>query len=152
MIIGADVSHAAPGIGAPSYAAMTVSMDRWASRYCAGVQTNGHRVEIISTRNLRDMLKPLFNHWMNTVSGGNLPTHVYYFRDGVSEGQYLNVLKQEVADIKEIFKELGETRKDFEVSLLPRRMLQLPIADEIMLGEIHCRGGREATPHPLLPW
>ncbi|KAL8971351.1 MAG: hypothetical protein Q9183_001092 [Haloplaca sp. 2 TL-2023] len=115
MIIGADVSHAAPGIGAPSYAAMTVSMDRWASRYSAGVQTNGHRVEIISTRNLRDMLKPLFNHWMNTVSGGELPHHVYYFRDGVSEGQYINVLKQEVADIKEIFKELGETRKDFEV-------------------------------------
>ncbi|KAL8871934.1 MAG: hypothetical protein Q9174_002338 [Haloplaca sp. 1 TL-2023] len=115
MVIGADVSHAAPGIGAPSYAAMTVSMDRWASRYSAGVQTNGHRVEIISTRNLRDMLKPLFMHWMNTVSSGNLPAHVYYFRDGVSEGQYINVLKQEVADIKEIFKELGETRKDFEV-------------------------------------
>ncbi|KAI4204293.1 MAG: hypothetical protein LQ350_001273 [Teloschistes chrysophthalmus] len=106
MIIGADVSHAAPGIGAPSYAAMTVSMDRYAARYAAGVQTNGYRVEMISTRNLRDMLVPLFRQWMQTIAGGNPPDHVYYFRDGVSEGQYLNVLKYEVADMKEIWREL----------------------------------------------
>ncbi|KAL8771701.1 MAG: hypothetical protein Q9209_002892 [Squamulea sp. 1 TL-2023] len=106
MIIGADVSHAAPGIGAPSYAAMTVSMDKYAARYAAGVQTNGFRVEMISTRNLRDMLTPLFRHWTANVSGGRLPDHVYYFRDGVSEGQFLNVIKYEVADIKEIWNEM----------------------------------------------
>ncbi|KAI4251669.1 MAG: hypothetical protein L6R42_008287, partial [Xanthoria sp. 1 TBL-2021] len=106
MIIGADVSHAAPGIGAPSYAAMTVSMDKYAARYAAGVQTNGFRVETISTRNLRDMLTPLFRHWTANVSGGRLPDHVYYFRDGVSETQFLNVIKYEVADIKEIWNEM----------------------------------------------
>lgn len=117
MIIGADVSHAAPGIGAPSYAAMTVSMDRHAARYAAGVQTNGYRVEMISTRNLRDMLVPLFRQWMATIAGGNPPDHVYYFRDGVSEGQYLNVLKYEVADMKEIWKELYRlARPNHEVS------------------------------------
>ncbi|KAL8858415.1 MAG: hypothetical protein Q9178_005096 [Gyalolechia marmorata] len=106
MVIGADVSHAAPGVGAPSYAAMTVSMDKYAARYAAGVQTNGYRVEMISTRNLRDMLTPLFRHWTANVSGGRLPDHVYYFRDGVSEAQYLNVIKYEVADIKEIWNEM----------------------------------------------
>ncbi|KAL8996468.1 MAG: hypothetical protein Q9169_004018 [Polycauliona sp. 2 TL-2023] len=106
MIIGADVSHAAPGVGAPSYAAMTVSMDKYAARYAAGVQTNGFRVEMISTRNLRDMLIPLIRHWTANVSGGRFPDHVYYFRDGVSEGQFLNVIKFEVADIKEIFNEM----------------------------------------------
>ena len=115
LVIGADVSHAAPGILAPSYAAMTVSMDREAARYAAGVQTNGHRVEMIATRNLREMLLPLIRNWMQTVSGGRLPDHVYYFRDGVSEGQFTNVLKYEVGDMKEIFAELGETRKDFQV-------------------------------------
>ncbi|KAL8947942.1 MAG: hypothetical protein Q9222_005822 [Ikaeria aurantiellina] len=108
MVIGADVSHAAPGIQAPSYAAMTMSMDKVAARYAAGVQTNGFRVEMISTRNLRDMLIPMCRHWMANVSGGRLPSHVYYFRDGVSEGQYLALLKYEVADMKEIFAELGE--------------------------------------------
>ncbi|KAL8844394.1 MAG: hypothetical protein Q9176_001304 [Flavoplaca citrina] len=106
MIIGADVSHGAPGIHAPSYAAMTVSMDKYAARYAAGVQTNGYRVEMISTRNLRDMLVPLFRHWTANVSGGRFPDHVYYFRDGVSEGQFLNVIKYEVADIKEIWNEM----------------------------------------------
>lgn len=109
MIIGADLSHAAPGVGAPSYAAMTVSMDKYAARYAAGVQTNGYRVDMISTRNLRDMLIPLFRHWCQNVSGGRLPEHVYYFRDGVSEGQYLNVLKHEVADIKELWNEMMTT-------------------------------------------
>lgn len=115
MIIGADVSHAAPGVSAPSYAAVTVSMDKAAARYNAGVQTNGHRVEMITSKNLDDMLRPQINHWMQNVSGGKLPDHVYYFRDGVSEGQYTNVLKYEVADIKRIFEILGETRKDFSV-------------------------------------
>ncbi|KAL8832946.1 MAG: hypothetical protein Q9170_004627 [Blastenia crenularia] len=114
MVIGADVSHAAPGVGAPSYAAMTVSMDKFACRYAAGVQTNGFRVEMIATRNLRDMLQPLFRHWTSNVAGGRLPDHIYYFRDGVSEGQYVNVLRNEVADIKEILKEMGETRKDYD--------------------------------------
>lgn len=115
MIIGADVSHAAPGVAAPSYAAVTVSMDKAAARYNAGVQTNGHRVEMITTKNLEDMLRPQINHWMQNVSGGRLPDHVYYFRDGVSEGQYTSVLKYEVADIKRIFEIIGETRKDFSV-------------------------------------
>ena len=116
LVIGADVSHAAPGIGAPSYAAMTVSMDKFAARYAAGVQTNGFRVEMISTRNLKDMLTPLIRQWTSHVAGGRLPDHIYYFRDGVSEGQFVNVLRNEVADIKEILKEMGETRKDYEVS------------------------------------
>ncbi|KAL9609041.1 MAG: hypothetical protein Q9167_006162 [Letrouitia subvulpina] len=115
MIIGADVSHAAPGVAAPSYAAVTISMDKAAARYNAGVQTNGHRVEMITTKNLEDMLRPQINHWMQNVSGGRLPDHVYYFRDGVSEGQYTSVLKYEVADIKRIFEIIGETRKDFSV-------------------------------------
>ncbi|KAL8936923.1 MAG: hypothetical protein Q9216_004682 [Gyalolechia sp. 2 TL-2023] len=113
MIIGADVSHAAPGIHAPSYAAMTVSMDKYAVRYAAGVQSNGFRVEMISTKNLRDMLIPLFRHWTANVSGGRLPDHIYYFRDGVSEGQFTKVLRNEVGDIKEILMEMGETRKDY---------------------------------------
>ncbi|KAL8710468.1 MAG: hypothetical protein Q9220_004900 [cf. Caloplaca sp. 1 TL-2023] len=114
MIIGADVSHAAPGIDAPSYAAMTMSMDKFAARYAAGVQTNGYRVEMISSRNLRDMLIPMCRHWMATVSGGRVPSHVYYFRDGVSEGQYLALLKYEVADLKEIFSELAEHQPDIK--------------------------------------
>jgi len=43
MIIGADVSHGSPGSPQGSMAALTMSIDKHASRYAAAVQTNGHR-------------------------------------------------------------------------------------------------------------
>lgn len=109
MIIGADVSHAAPGmVDMASMAAMTVSLDKSCSRYGAAVQSNGHRVEMITGANVHEMLKPLVQWWIANVGGGRPPRHVYYFRDGVSEGQYTNLLKQEVADIKHLMDELGQ--------------------------------------------
>ena len=109
MIIGADVSHAAPGmVDMASMAAMTVSLDRTCSRYGAAVQSNGHRVEMIESSNIHEMLRPLVSWWIMNVGQGRPPRHLYYFRDGVSEGQYTALLKQEVADIKHLMDELGQ--------------------------------------------
>ncbi|KAI9822452.1 MAG: hypothetical protein M1827_000171 [Pycnora praestabilis] len=104
IVIGADVSHAAPGSDQASMAAMTVSLDKVAARYAAACETNGHRVEMITTANIESMLKPLIQRWIGTVGGGQFPQHVYYFRDGVSEGQYQHVLQQEVKDIKALMR------------------------------------------------
>ncbi|KAA6409085.1 MAG: eukaryotic translation initiation factor 2c [Lasallia pustulata] len=103
LVIGADVSHAAPGSLQPSMAAITVSMDKIAARYAAACETNGHRVEMITTNNIETMVKPLLHEWCSTVNLGRLPEHLLYFRDGVSEGQYQHVLQQEVKDLKRIF-------------------------------------------------
>ena len=113
MIIGADVTHASPGTQNPSIAAITVSMDRTCSRYAAFVQTNGFRTEMITQENIIEGVKPLIHHWMTDVNGGNLPIHVYYFRDGVSEGQYIPLIQNEVADLKKAFLMLadGDERK-----------------------------------------
>ena len=108
MIIGADVSHPAPGSPQASMAAMTMSMDMTASRYAAGVQSNGHRVEMITPINIENTLSDLLQHWMVTVGGGRLPQHVYYFRDGVSEAQYIPLLENEVADLKKLFSNKSE--------------------------------------------
>lgn len=118
MIIGADVSHAAPGSHAASFAAFTVSMDAAACRYAAAVETNGVRVEMIATRNIEDMLRPLFTEWSMNTGQGHLPKHIYYFRDGVSEGQYQNVLKQEVADMKRLLSQIGQHNKHLDVSAI----------------------------------
>ena len=107
MIIGADVSHAAPGLEQASMAAMTVSLDLQCCRYGAAVESNGKRVEMITGTNIREMLTPLVDWWIKNVGYGQLPRHVYYFRDGVSEGQYIPLLNMEVADIKLVFNELG---------------------------------------------
>jgi eukaryotic translation initiation factor 2C len=86
-------------------AALTMSFDTLACRYAATVQTNGQRVEMITDSNIKSMLVPLFKQWIAKVGGGKGPSHIYYFRDGVSEGQYAHVLNQEVADMKKALSE-----------------------------------------------
>lgn len=102
MIIGADVSHPPPGSEGGSYAAITMSADRESTRYCALVNTNGRRKEIITTKNIDDLIYPMAQNWMTKVGSGRFPQRIIYFRDGVSEGEYAQVLKHEVKDIKQI--------------------------------------------------
>ncbi|KAJ4516711.1 Protein argonaute [Exophiala dermatitidis] len=111
MIIGADVSHASPGSPQASMAALTVSYDRHGGRYAAACQTNGHRVEMISAANFHDMLRPLIQNWIPQVGGNRLPQQVYYMRDGVSEGQFLHVLNQEVPNIKSVLNSFHPQKK-----------------------------------------
>ena len=106
MLIGADVSHASPGSQQASMAALTVSFDRFGGRYAAACQTNGQRVEIITEANWSSMLRPLADQWVATVGGGRVPTTVYYFRDGVSEGQFVHVMQQEVPHIKAVLSKI----------------------------------------------
>ena len=104
LIIGADVSHAAPGQQQASMAAMTASMDALGARYAAVCESNGYRVEMIETENINSMLKPLIQHWVQSVGNGRFPSRILYFRDGVSEQQYTHVLQQEVADMKALLR------------------------------------------------
>ena len=122
MCIGADVSHAAPGADQPSMAAMTVSMNRACSRYAAMCQTNGHRLEIISTDNVNFLLDEMVTYWKDSIGGGKMPDEVFYFRDGVSEGQYRHVLDQEVRDIKAFFRKKDPSSKPkFSVIVASKR-------------------------------
>ena len=116
MIIGADVTHAAPGTSQASIAAITMSMDQHCARYCAGVQVNGFRTEMIEQKNMIELVQPLIQKWTESVGGGRLPKHVYYFRDGVSEGQYIPLIKNEVADLKKAF----SLKTDGKAELMPK--------------------------------
>jgi eukaryotic translation initiation factor 2C len=110
MVIGADVSHPAPGAGSDekaSFAAMTMSSDTSFTRYWAQCQTNGNRVEMVTTQNIQDHIGDMASKWMRTLGSGNPPERVFYIRDGVSEGQYAAVLNEEVRDMKETFRKLG---------------------------------------------
>lgn len=107
VFIGADVSHASPGSDQASMAALTVSFDRNAARYAAGCQTNGRRVEMITERNMKNILGPLLQTWMSDVGGGRVPAQVYYMRDGVSEGQFIQVMQEEVPHIRSVLNTLA---------------------------------------------
>lgn len=108
MIIGADVTHPTLGVWSPSMAAMAVCMDTFGGRYWGACETNGERNEMIARSNIEVMLTPLVREWMATVGRGRAPEHVYYFRDGVSTGQFDQVLQQEVFDMKSIFMKLTQ--------------------------------------------
>ncbi|THV67390.1 Piwi-domain-containing protein, partial [Aureobasidium pullulans] len=108
VIIGADVSHAAPGLNGPSMAAMTVLMNTNATRYAAAIETNGHRVEMITDEKIKKHIISLIkNGWSRQVAQGKPPATVVYFRDGVSEGQSSQVIDQEVAAMKKVFAKIN---------------------------------------------
>ncbi len=108
MIIGCDVSHGGANFSVnaaqePSMAAMTVSMNRDATRYAASCQTNGYRCEIISPQTVIKMLRLAVEAWCQTFKCA--PQHVFYIRDGVSEGQFNQVLRYEIDGIRQLFAE-----------------------------------------------
>lgn len=85
MVVGADVSHPAPGAGsgeAASFAAITMSHDATFTRYWAEVQTNGNRVEMITTSNIENHFGTMAKNWMTRIGRGQPPKRVLYIRDG----------------------------------------------------------------------
>ncbi|KAL6820698.1 Piwi domain-containing protein [Trichoderma camerunense] len=106
MMVGVDISHPAPGGPSPSVAAMTMSVDRDATKYAAMVETNGYRVEMLTSSNVNVM----FGHLCKVWSAGHdnqFPKHIMYFRDGVAEGQFAHVIEQEIKEIKNYFKQVA---------------------------------------------
>ena len=127
-------------------AAITMSMDREAMRYAATVQTNGHRVEMITPATWRVNMIPIFNQWIQRVGGGKGPQHIYYFRDGVSEGQFQHVLDQEVKDIRAAINE----KYNGAGNNVSTHIHNLTIADS-RIDQVHGGCLHQASSHPVLP-
>lgn len=119
MILGMDVSHGSAGSGAPSKAAMTMSIDKTATKYCANVQTNGYRVEVVQPFTMHYLFERLMRHWVQT--NACVPKHVYYFRDGVSEGQFAHVIDIEIKELKRIFRDANYEIPRFTVIIATKR-------------------------------
>ncbi|KAG0302521.1 hypothetical protein BGZ98_007426 [Dissophora globulifera] len=97
ILFGADVSHPPPGDDVrPSIASLVGSMDAHASRYAASVRVQAARTETVA--DLSDMAKELLKAFYQTC--GRKPERIVFYRDGVSEGQFKEVLETEVQAIK----------------------------------------------------
>ncbi|RIA82435.1 Piwi domain-containing protein [Glomus cerebriforme] len=96
ILMGADVTHPPPGSSRPSIAALCASMDDRASRYAASIRRQTSRTEIISelANMVKDMLKTFYQ------TSGKKPERILFYRDGVSEGQFEQVLKGEIKAVK----------------------------------------------------
>lgn len=103
IFFGADVTHPGFGEHMPSVAAVVASLDRHASRYCARVRAqthekNGGAQEII--RDLAEMVRECLIQFYKT-NGKTKPERIVFYRDGVSEGQFDQVLVHEVRAVQE---------------------------------------------------
>ncbi|KAJ5095351.1 hypothetical protein NUU61_004707 [Penicillium alfredii] len=124
MIIGADVTHPAPGVWTPSLAAMSVSADAHDTRYMGNCKTNGNKNnEIIGYHEIADILILLFREWIKTTGGGKPPKFIYYFRDGVSHSEYHGILNSEIPAIKRALA-LAANITSWEGKILPENQIQ----------------------------
>ncbi|KAL8170239.1 hypothetical protein V2J09_022043 [Rumex salicifolius] len=119
IIFGADVTHAKPNDSTPSVAAVVASMDYpEVSKYRALISAQGVREEII-----QDLYTEEIHPQRGRVSGGMIrelliafyksnekrkPQQIIFYRDGVSEGQFAQVLLQEVLAIRKACQSLQD--------------------------------------------
>lgn len=98
MVVGIDVTHPSPGSAsnAPSVAGMVASVDRILGQWPAELRIQRSRQEMVT--GLDEMLQGRLNHWM--THNKRLPENIVIYRDGVSEGQYQQVVEHEVPLLK----------------------------------------------------
>lgn len=105
IILGADVTHPMPGGRTPSVAALVGSRDREGIQYSASIRNQTGRQEVIE--DLGDMFREVYSHWANNFGNTVHAQKVIMFRDGVSEGQFAEVMNKEVEAIRKACKEIS---------------------------------------------
>jgi eukaryotic translation initiation factor 2C len=96
MLVGIDVSHPEPGMIRDSMAAVVGSMDGSATKYVAHISSQAGRQEMVGA--LVEAMGCLFTAF-RARNSNRMPETVIVYRDGVSEGQYDQVLQHELPQI-----------------------------------------------------
>ncbi|KAI1269183.1 RNA interference and gene silencing protein [Xylariaceae sp. FL1019] len=109
MVVGIDVTHPSPGSSstAPSVAAIVASVDPSLGQWPAAIKVQAARQEMVA--DLKDLLASRLHLWRqrNRV----FPENIIVYRDGVSEGQYDIVLRDELPALREACQELYPATK-----------------------------------------
>lgn len=108
MFLGIDVSHPEAGSDKPSVAAVVASMDGKLSQYCAYVTSQTSNKEMVTK--LEDAIHKL----LETFRSRNrvFPESIVVYRDGVSEGQFDQVLRDELPQIHGALERCGYVPND----------------------------------------
>ncbi|KAJ3085870.1 hypothetical protein HK102_013731 [Quaeritorhiza haematococci] len=103
IIFGADLTHSAPGDRKPSIAAVVASYDEHFTRYMRRIRAQRPRENNRGPQDLIEDLEPMVYELLAEYFSrtGKKPKQILFYRDGVSEGQFSNVLDTEVAAIKD---------------------------------------------------
>jgi eukaryotic translation initiation factor 2C len=113
IVMGADVIHPAPGSeGRPSFTALVANVDSDTAKYIADSRVQTSRQEMIE--DLQEMAKHVLTMYMRYREmaekkgpGNAAPKRIIFYRDGVSEGQFQQVLDIELPLLKQACKDLN---------------------------------------------
>ena len=94
MLVGIDVTHPSPSSlqGAPSIAGMVASIDSKLAQWPASITAQRSRSEMVI--HLEAMMVERLKTWQ-AKNNERLPNKILVYRDGVSEGEYEAVLREE---------------------------------------------------------
>ncbi|KDQ20605.1 hypothetical protein BOTBODRAFT_151362 [Botryobasidium botryosum FD-172 SS1] len=111
MLMGSDVTHPSPGSlkGTPSIAAVVGSVDDLFGQYPASMKLQESRKEMIT--DLTEMVVERIEAYQ--AKSRKLPQRIFFFRDGVSEGQFKIVVEDELPKIKKAFERFGNPKAPF---------------------------------------
>ncbi|KAH7333964.1 Piwi domain-containing protein [Rhizoctonia solani] len=106
MMIGSDVTHPSPGSarGTPSIAAVVGSVDNQFGQFPASLRLQESKKEMIT--GLTDMVIERLNAFK--AKNNLLPQRILFFRDGVSEGQFMTVRDDELPKVNAAFAKFKE--------------------------------------------
>jgi len=111
IVMGADVIHPAPGSeGRPSFTSVVGNVDSDTSKYIATTRVQTSRKEMIDDLEEMSMhLLDMYRKYRRNVEkkANSDPKRIIFYRDGVSEGQFQQVLEYEVPKLREACKRLG---------------------------------------------
>lgn len=98
MVVGLDVTHPSSNDpeSCPSVSAIVASIDSKMGQWPGEIRIQGRREEVILQVGL--MMEGRLKRWKK--ENGSLPKNILIYRDGVSEGQYAIMIRDEISNIR----------------------------------------------------
>lgn len=117
MFVGLDVTHPSPGskATAPSVAAIVASVDGHLAQWPAAIKIQRGRQEMVD--DLTELFEGRLKLW-SKKNQGKYPVNIILYRDGVSEGQYDQVLKLELPSIQKAVTQLYPPKHTPKISII----------------------------------
>lgn len=115
MLVGIDVTHPGPGSvrGTPSIAAVVASVDGNYAQFPVSMEIQESKKEMVT--NLEKMMVERLDLFRSRSN--KLPGRILVYRDGVSEGQFLTVVGEELPAIKAAFKKFNTAKDRYQPKL-----------------------------------